>query len=792
MKQLWRWHRSSENYYEAFPSVRRVMKQKWKRRGWRAIQTICAALILFFLLDGFFPVDGNLEYAPLVKAADGTVLHAFLTKDQQWRFRTNLNELTPELKTAILFKEDKQFYHHPGINPLAVGRAVFNNIFHLKRTSGASTITMQVARMLSPKKRTYINKCIEMFRALQLEMHYSKDEIFTLYLNLAPYGSNIEGVKAASLLYFGKSPDQLSLAELTALSIIPNRPNSLVMGKDNAYIVRERNKWLQRFADAHLFPNATIKDALAEPLNAIRHAAPDDAQQLSWRLRTMQPGNLELHSTIQPQMQVKAENIVRNYVAALRLRNVYNAAVIVIDNRTHRVCAYIGSPDFSDRAHQGQVDGVKALRSPGSTLKPFLYGLAFDAGIATPATVIADVPINIGGYTPENYDLQFRGNVTVETALRNSLNIPAVKTLDKLGVTNFTRHLGEAGFLSVWQQRKKIGMSLILGGCTVRLEELAALFSAFANGGLYTPLQYVQDTGSQPGHRILSPGADYMVCHTLCELSRPDLPNLFDGAKGIPRIAWKTGTSYGRKDAWSIGFNGHYTIGVWLGNFDGRGVTDLSGAMTATPLLFQLFNTLDADAGSEWLQAPPELSQRLVCKETGKIPADNCKDVVMDYYIPGISSAERCDHQREVWVSADGTFSYCTSCLPASGYKTVWYPNISPELAQFYDMHNISYAKIPPHNPACTRTFDGQPPVINTLQNGTTYLIVDKGAQQLQLGCQTANDVQRVYWYIDNKFFASAGAGQKIFFHPDAGQVKISCTDDKGRIADMEILVKFL
>lgn len=771
--------------------------QRWRRWGWTAVRSCCLAVILFVMLDCLFPVAAGIEYAPLIKAKDGTVIHAFLTRDQQWRFETKLSELTPELKEAILFKEDKQYYHHFGINPLSVGRAIVNNVFHLRRTSGASTITMQVARLLSPKKRSYLNKCIEMFRALQLESHYTKDEVLELYLNLAPYGSNIQGVKAASLLYFNKSPDQLSLAELTALSIIPNRPNSLVMGRDNAYIVQERNKWLHRFAKSGLFKAATIRDAMSEPLTAYRHTAPNGAQQLSWRLRGMQPGKLEIRSTLDAVMQRKAESIVLNYTNALRLRNIHNVAVLVLDNKTHQVCVYIGSPDFNDRAHNGQVDGVKALRSPGSTLKPFLYGMAFDAGIATPQTVIADVPINVAGYTPENYDMQFRGKVSIDDALRQSLNIPAVKTLRTLGVPAFTQGLSKAGIYSVWQQRRRVGLSMILGGVTVRLEELTTLYSAFANGGVANPIKWVMADGSLatdtlPAHRILSPAADYMVCKTLSELTRPDLPNMYDAARNVPRIAWKTGTSYGRKDAWSVGFNARYTIGVWLGNFDGHGVPGLGGASTATPLLFELFNALDRDAGSEWLQAPAALSARYVCKETGKLPADFCGDQVMDYYIPGISTNERCEHQRNVWVAADGAYAYCTSCLPSSGYQTKAYPSVSSEMAAWYDEHHISYAHMPPHNPACGRLFDGQAPVISTLQDGMTYLIIDKGRQELQLGCNTANDVQKVYWYLNDKFFAASKAGERIFFKPEHATVKISCTDDKGRNADIGIKVRFI
>ena len=782
-------------------------RERAGKRGKRVLRKtaigIGCLILLFFIIDLISPVNTRLLFAPVIRARDGKVLHAYMAADNQWRLETKLDEITPELKKAIVFKEDKCFYWHPGINLLSVIRAAANNIRHVRRTSGASTITMQVARMLSPKPRTFLNKCIEMFRALQLEVHYSKSAILQLYLNLVPYGSNIQGVKAASLLYFSKTPDQLSLAEITALSIIPNRPNSLVIGKDNALICKERNKWLSRFQQAGIFPQSTINDALNEPLTAYRHNAPNGVPQFSQRLRKGYPGSTEIRSTLDATMQQKAENIVSEYVSQLKLKNINNAAVLILDNKTHEVIAYLGSSDFADKFNYGQVDGVHALRSPGSTLKPFLYALSFDRGTITPRSVIADVPICLKGYSPENYDRLFRGNVTAEFALCNSLNIPAVKLLDKQGVDNFIGKLSDAGFMSIWQKRKKMGLSLILGGCGVRLDELTPMFEAFANNGVYYPLQFTfaekkenapsaKSAGPAKGVRLLSAGADYMLTHILSELHRPDLPNGYDEAKGIPRIAWKTGTSFGRKDAWSIGYNKRYTIGVWVGNFSAAGVPELSGASTATPLLFQLFNAVDHNAANEWLEVPGELAFRLVCAESGRIPADFCRNQIMDYYLPGISSNEKCEHLRETWVSADGKYSYCTSCLPPNGYVTKLLPNIPSELIAFYDASHIAHDPIPTHNPACTRSFQGEHPVITSLTNGMTYLIMDKGEQKFQLACTAATDVQKVYWYINDKYYATANSGQKLFFSASTPVVKISCTDDKGRNSNIRIKVKFI
>jgi len=769
----------------------------WRTLVRRSAWGLAACVMGFLVLDRVFPLDTTVNYSPVVESRDGSVLHAYLAGDQQWRIGARLDEISPELKKAIVFKEDRHFYYHPGINLLAVGRAFVNNLFHLRRTSGASTITMQVVRMLHPRSRTYFHKCLEMFQSLQLELHHSKDEILQMYLNLVPYGSNINGVKTAALFYFSKTPDQLSLAELTALSVIPNRPRSLVIGHDNAGIMAERDKWLDRFRSAGIFSAVSIRDALREPMNAYRHRAPSGVPQLAFRLRKQQPAEGVIRSTIDAPSQQKAENIITNYMAVMKQHNINNAAMMMIDNATHEVLVYVGSSDFTDELHQGQVDGVRAVRSPGSALKPLLYGMCFDKGYATPHTVIADVPINIQGYSPENYDKTFNANVTAEYALSNSLNIPAVKLLSTLGIEPFSQQLERAGFASVRNEKKKIGLSMILGGCGVRLDEMSALYSSFANGGVYYPVSYVQQgekkQAAVPATDLLSRPADYMLTKILCSLHRPDLPNARDEASGIPKIAWKTGTSYGRKDAWSIGYNKKYTIGVWIGNFSGQGVPELSGASVATPLLFELFNALDRQASSDWLEPPAEgLGFRLVCSVTGKLPDDSCSHQVMDEYIPGISPSQQCDERREVWLSANEKYCYCTSCLPPAGYKTKWLPNISSELAAYYESIHFPYAKLPPHNPACTRVLDGQSPRINSLTNGMTYIVADKGEQKMQLSCAAANDVQKVYWYVNDRFFAAAPAAQKVFFPATTPDIRITCTDDKGRSSHISIRLRFI
>ncbi|MFC5410663.1 penicillin-binding protein 1C [Larkinella bovis] len=774
--------------------LRHITKKLWKQR-W--VKPVLGVLVLFLGLTLAFPLKVRPRYSTVITAADGTVLHAFLSDDDKWRLATELAEITPVLRQTILQKEDRYFYYHPGFNPVAMARAVFRNLTTGRRTSGASTITMQVVRLLEPRERTYGSKIIELFRAIQLEIFYSKDEILQLYVNLVPYGGNIEGIKSASMLYLGKPPQLLSLAEVTTLTIIPNRPSSLRLGINNTRIVQERNRWLNRFRKTGLFPDETIVDALAEPLNAYRRALPSRAPHLALRLKKSHPDQPVIHTRLLPNRQAQTEQLVAHYVGRVRAMNIHNAAVLVVNNQTMAVEAYVGSAGFRNRYDGGQVDGVRAVRSPGSTLKPLLYALAFDQGLMTPKTVVNDVPTSFSGYEPENYDRQFYGPITVESALANSLNVPAVKTLQQLGTPKFVDLLKKAGFETIKKQSKSLGLSVILGGCGVTLEELTRLFAAFANGGEARNLSYIlpnEAEGTSRKNRLISPDAAFLITNTLTQITRPDLPNNFDNSYHLPRIAWKTGTSYGRRDAWSIGYNKRYTVGVWVGNFSGEGVPELSGANIATPLLFSIFNAIDYNSSSGWFRMPKSLSMRQVCAETGDVPGEFCEHKIVDYAIMGVSPYHRCQHRKTVWTNAIGTVSYCAHCLPETAGTDdavqKLYPNLAPELIAFYESRRIPYAKIPPHNPACTRVFARQGPQIMSPNDGSEYFINPNQPQQLQLSCQADNEVKEVYWYLNDKLYRKAAPTEGVFFSPQPGALKISCADDKGRNTNIQITVR--
>ncbi|MBL7924108.1 MAG: penicillin-binding protein 1C [Bacteroidia bacterium] len=756
----------------------------------RLFIAILFCIFSFCLLDSTFPFEPSPAWSQIVYDRKGRVLNCYLSKDDKWRMRCAPSQTDALLLQTVLLKEDRYFRYHPGFNPLAIARAAFNNLVKKQRSSGASTITMQVVRLLEPRPRTFGSKIIELFRAIQLERRFSKNQILELYLSLAPYGGNVEGVTSASYIYFGKAPAMLSPAEAVTLTIIPNRPSSLRPGRENQLLLRERNRWLKILYHEGAIRAGDLEEALAEPLEMQRKDLPFLAPHLARRLCA---GNSspEIYSSLDADMQMKVQQLCYNHLQRLKASGIHNGAILVIDNLKHEVLAYAGSQDYNDFPGSGQVDGIRAIRSPGSTLKPLVYAMAIDEGLATPGRMLQDVPVSYEGYSPENFDLRYHGLVSMEDALSASLNIPAVQLLRQLGVPAFRDRLLLAGCRSFRQQRQ-LGLSTILGGCGTTLEELCGLYSALANEGTYVPFRYTRNPAdSSLKKKLVSPAAAYLISEMLTRMNRPELPNLFENSLHIPKVAWKTGTSYGRRDAWSIGYNRQYTVGVWVGNFDGRGVPELTGAEMATPLLFQVFNSIDQRANGNWYRPTRALDLRYVCPQSGLVPGEHCTEKVIDYFLPGISSMKTCDHLREFCCDERESMSYCTACLPQQGYKKIICENPAPEIMKYYREQGIPVKTPPPHNPSCRRLFEGERPVILSLQDGQEYLMEKDEDRQLELSCAVAAEVGEVSWFINDVFYKTLKADEKTFFKPQAGAVKISCSDDKGRNRDIRILVTF-
>lgn len=763
--------------------------------------------IIFLVLNLLFPLPPPKPYSTTIHDKKGSLIAAYLSEDDKWRMEAFPEEISTDLCTAIIAKEDRYFYYHPGVNPFAILRAVWSNATSGRRVSGASTITMQVARMMEPKRRTIGSKLIEIFRAMQLEWRYSKAEILSMYLSYLPYGGNIEGVPAASYIYFGRPPSKLSLSQATLLTVIPNRPNSLRLDTQRDAAQNARDKWLRKFEEDGTFPADQVQAALAEPVTAFRRQLQPQAPHFCQRIlgmprpatdRETRPAS-QVHTTLDPELQATAETLLANYIRRARSKGISNGAVLVVDNAGAEVRAYCGSADFEDEDAAGQVDGVRAIRSPGSTLKPTAYAMAFDEGLLTPASRMLDIPSTWRGYSPANYDNTFRGPVSVSEALRHSLNVTAVQTLEDVGFERWLDLMERAGFRSIKRQREDLGLSAILGGCGVTLEELVRLFASFAHQGAIRPLAYHQAAaGSLPenpadssldGVPLFSPASAWLITDILSGIERPDLPNDILESTSRARIAWKTGTSYGRRDAWAIGYTTRYTVGVWIGNFDGQGVPDLSGASMAVPLLFDLFGAIQGGMVREEFPRPDQVWRREVCAETGDLPSENCLRTVQAYYIRDRSPRRECDQERLVYVSPDSSVQYCTGCLPESAYRKSSYPVFPPGLTLWYEANAVDYPKPPPHNPDCRATFDGPGPQIISPNADFEYLLESGAGQEIMLQAASDSRTTRHYWYVDGKFYRSAAPGDKVFYPAKRGPLRITCMDDRGRANEVRIKV---
>jgi penicillin-binding protein 1C len=748
----------------------------------KVVYTLVILLVGVIVLDLLFPLPNPKEFSKVIYTKDGTMLAAYLTHDDKWRMKTDYDEVSPDLINAIIAKEDKWFYWHFGVNPVAIVRALFQNIVRGERVSGASTITMQLARMLEPSSRTYGKKFLEILRAIQLELHFNKEEILEMYLSILPYGGNIEGVKSAAYIYFNRPPDKLSLSQAILLAIIPNDPNSFRLEKGMDGWTKTRNSWIRKYRETNTFNERDLKDALNEPLNVSRYQIKNEAPHFS-RYIAQKYSEDNIKTSLDLSIQKTAERLLLNYVNRVKSKDVTNGAVLIIENKTNSVVGYCGSADFNDNNSAGQVNGITALRSPGSTLKPALYTLAFDNGLLTPEMKLLDTPTDINGYEPENFDLKFNGEVSAKYALVNSLNIPAVRLLQEIGLEMFVSLLSKSGFSDIDRQKKDLGLSLILGGCGVRLEQLTRFFTLYAQKGKLFPLRYLSQEKFEveSGEKVFSSAATYITSQILATNERPDFPIEFLYTTNLPKIAWKTGTSYGKRDAWAIGYNPDYTIGVWMGNFDGHGSPELSGAQMAVPLLFELFNAVDYKPKKKWFDQPKEVSEREVCSETGLLLTPNCAKYIKDYYIKRTSPNMKCNLYKTFYVDEKETMQYCPDCLPNEGYKKVNYPMYSSELTLWLVKNKMEFKRPPSHNPLCQAKKSGDGPAILSPSEDYEYFIEENSKQQLMLQAASDPSIKTHYWYINDEFYKSCRPGEKIFFLPQKGILKITCLDDLGR-----------
>jgi len=734
------------------------------------------------------PLPSMKPYSTVVEDRNGFMLNAFLAHDGAWRIRTDPRHIPARLKQLVLAKEDRYFYYHPGVNPVSILRAVLQNIRAGERVSGASTITMQVARLLEPKRRTYLNKGVEIFRALQLELRYSKDEILALYLSLVPLGGNIEGLASASLLYYQTPLDRLNTAHLLDLILIPNDPNGLRPDRNPDRLYQARQRLAASMKGRGLLAAADTAGIRHTPAVVVRRSPEGKAVHFAHRVRKFAPTAATVRTTLDNRMQESVARLLANHLRPWKLRGINNGAVVVVENQSMSVRAYVGNVSEADSA-SGQVDAVQAIRSPGSTLKPFLYAMLFDRGTLTPKVRVLDVPYDVAGYTAQNYDGTFSGWVTAEDALRRSLNVPMVRLLREASIRSFLSFLSMARFQTIEAQGPQLGLSMILGGCGVTLEELVHAYCLFPNEGFLRSLRSVEADSTEPMRSVCSPSSAFMVTEILAGMERPDVPNNFESAMNLPRIAYKTGTSYGRRDAWCIGYTDEYTVGVWIGNVSNKGCADLVGSKSATPLLIDIMNAISSTNRKRISVEPDDIRWRSVCTESGMIPTAHCTHLVRDCYSVTRTIPRFCDVEREYAVSRNGTCSYCTSCLPSTGYRTVTVKTYPPELVAYWRTIGHRVDGAPPHLPSCDRVFAGSGPTVISPSQEASYFSTT-GSIVVPFRAASSVDVQHHIWYLNNQFLARIRPGEQLFPRINEGAHVVTCSDEKGRMTTVSFTVR--
>lgn len=776
------------------------------RRRYRVLRIVLASVIALtlcaFVLDRLFPLPlpATDTGSTVVLALDGTPLRAFADSDGVWRYPITAKQVSPLYLQALLTYEDRWFYRHPGINPYALLRGAFGALRHGHVVSGGSTLTMQVARIITPIPHTVGGKLVQLFRALQLEAHLSKAQILELYLNHAPFGGPIQGVEAASWAYLGKPASQLSHAEAALLAVLPQSPSLLRPDRHADAARLARDKVLKRMRDEGLWSDAQLRDAQIEPVVARSLRSPLDAALLAERLHQQQPQARRIVTTINANLQRAVEDRVGDYLSRLPPRT--SAAVLVMDNATLETRVYVGTAAFADPLRLGHVDMVRAPRSPGSTLKPFLYGLALDDGLITSQSLLVDAPQDFGGYKPANFDDNFNGPVSVAEALQRSLNVPAVDVLDRVGPNRFVARLANGGVDLGLPQGAQPNLSIILGGASTRLENLVGAYSAFANGGIAGAPRYLEAQPKQT-RRLLSPGAAWII-RDILSTNPADVEGapLEGTIEQHDTVAWKTGTSYGYRDAWAVGVTDAWTIGVWIGRPDGTPSPGQYGAVTALPLMFAVADMLPSDRNHVHAPQPASVKQVEICWPLGgtatATPPALCRQRHTTWALDGAVPPTFAERDITAWsaglvsVRMDEKGRRLSATCHGKGEHSVQIARWPALAAPWLSADDAAQAALPPLAPNCAPdSLDIASPIrIVGLGAGTRLRQAPNSTQPLRVTLQALGATGEVQWLLDGRLQGSSVGTAKMQLNLlQQGDHRITALTRDGAFAQLVVVV---
>lgn len=749
-------------------------------------------------------------FSTVVTASDGRMLRITLATDDRYRVPVSGDDIHPFIKDTTLLYEDRYFYDHPGFNPAALLRAAWHSYVKRTRPMGASTITMQLARMrFGLNTRTIKGKLWQIARAVQIERHYTKEEILNAYLNAAPYGGNIEGIGAASLIYFDKPVSELNLAQASALAVIPQNP-----------VVRNPT------TNAGFAQMQKAQRRLAQQLVARQSYSPAQITVLDYPVQVRSPRQLPflaphfvnavladnpqkrggLNTSLEFDIQTQLEQILTRYVQRRHHSGISNASALLLDYTTMQVVGSVGSADFFNTAIDGQVNGTRAPRSPGSTLKPFVYGIAMDQGLIHPMSMLKDAPRRFGAYTPENFDRGFMGPITARDALVYSRNVPAIELLSAVGLDTFHHFLQQAGVKNM-QPAEHYGLAMVLGGNEVTMEELVELYAMMANGGDYQRLRYlsgskgtvvehpVPSDGSlnntankhQGAVKLMSKEASFLVLDMLGKNPRPDSLTLHNGVNSAP-VAWKTGTSYAYRDAWAVGVFDRYVLAVWVGNFDGSANPALIGRQAAAPLFFNIADVLTpASSGLPSfarVSSQHNLRKVDVCSGTGDLAGRHCPASEKSWFIPGKSPIKVSDVHRAIRINRRTGLRACTFDSENT-YEAV-YEFWPSDLKRLMRQAGIALRSPPGFDQGCELDISahtGSPPLITSPAPALTYFAKPLQPQNniLPLVATTDSDADTLHWFVNNTYLGKVEHDRPLYWRPKPGTFDVLVVDDLGR-----------
>ncbi|MFA7056651.1 MAG: penicillin-binding protein 1C [Candidatus Cloacimonadales bacterium] len=759
------------------------MKLKYKILG-----IISGLLILIGLaiLITPLPKAKDWDYSSVILSEEGEYLRVYLNKQEQWHLYY-AGEIPEKLQTAILEFEDKSFYSHPGINPLAIGRALYSNLKQRKVVSGGSTITMQVARLFLQRERTLLNKIQEAFISLKLELYYSKDEILLMYLNNAPYGSNIIGIRSAAYKYYHKEIEQLTWAEASLFAVLPNNPGFLYPGSNTDKLKQKRDKLLATLKEKGYLDQNQYLNSIREEIPTKMYSFPCLAPHLADKLKNAQ--EFELTTTINIKLQKQLELIARQEGGVLASKGIKNLAILVSDTKTREVKAYLGSQDYFSNSSNGYIDGVQALRSSGSILKPFIYGYALEKGILTPTSLLEDTNKSYGVLLPKNYDRSYRGVVTVAEALQKSLNIPAYEVTQRLGVNNSVNVLQSVGMRSLFREPSDYGLSICIGGAEASLLELSEMYQTLAHSGKQSRLKLLASDELKETKSLLSPAS----CHQILEiLSGVQKPTHY--AKRFPNFSWKTGTSNGFRDAWAVGVDQQWTIAVWAGNFTGEGNPHLLGRDIAGNILFRVLSTLPENDSPPFVKPWADFKQIAVCAVSGFAPTKACSDTVWCDVPKSAFVLPKCSYHKQIIVDEFETMQLCSNCWSGFNHKSINILDYPPDVDYYLQKFGQEIPILPPHNPECSLVKNHSNLLIKyPISQSHIYLPTTSQGRLNSFQAEAfCNANTSIFWFLNKEFLAETKDKHTLDIYTTAGtkELLLVTSDGISKRVKFEILIK--